>query len=85
MSNPTQSEGCGVGGNNNDIKMNSNPAYAGVEYTADEGEDIAWIWICTKVYVCSQFNSGVLLQLYSKHCNCMMNLTGLLIMMYSQI
>ena len=59
MSNPTQSEGCGVGGNNNDIKMNSNPAYAGVEYTADEGEDVAWIWICTKVHVCSQFRCAL--------------------------
>ena len=41
MSNSTQSEECGVGGNDNDIKMKSNPAYAGVEYTADEGENVA--------------------------------------------
>ena len=41
MSNPTQSEGCGVGGNDYDIKMDSNPAYAGVEYTAEEGENVA--------------------------------------------
>ena len=59
MSTPTQSEECGVGGNDNDIKMDSNPAYAGVEYTADEGEDIAWIWINTKVHVCSQFRCAL--------------------------
>ena len=35
----TQCERNRANGNENDFKMDSNPAYGDVEYTADEGED----------------------------------------------
>ena len=54
-----QSEGCGVSGNDNDIEMDSNPAYAGVEYTADEGEGDAHHGACSHC-VCALVQ-GVLL------------------------
>ena len=55
-----QSEGCGVSGNDNDIEMDSNPAYAGVECFTDEddvawmqGEDVAWMHTTLSDTVCS--------------------------------
>ena len=45
-----RSGGCGVSGNDNDIEMDSNPAYAGVEFTGDEGEGVARVHTTVPVY-----------------------------------
>ena len=46
-----QSEGCGVSGNENDIEMDSNPAYAGVEFTAAEGEGVAQVHTTVSIHI----------------------------------
>ena len=49
-----QSEECGVSGNDNDIEMDSNPAYARVEFTGDEGEGVARVHTMVSAHtVCS--------------------------------
>ena len=79
MSNPDhyiQSEEHGMSGNDHDVEMDSNPAYTGVEYTADQGEGAVRAQIRVQVYQlrCISALTGVLL--YSKHCNCIVKLTA---------
>ena len=66
-----QSEGCGVSGNDNDIEMDSNPAYAGVEFTRDEGEGVARVHTTVSAHT-------VYVLLFREYC-CMVKLMTVLL------